>query len=108
MEEEAFSLKPGDLSGVIQVDRNSFVILYCQEIIPPQEISFADAKETLETSVRQKKEFLAARQYVADLYKRSTITNYLTGQKSVPQTVGQPAPESFQESRPAGTDGSTK
>ena len=108
LEEEAFSLKPGDLSGVIQVDRNSFVILYCQEIIPPQEISFDDAKETLETSVRQKKEFLAARQYVADLYKRSTITNYLTGQKSAPQTVGQPAPESFQESRPAETDGSAK
>ena len=89
---------------MIQVDRNSFVILYCQEIIPPQEISFEDAKETLQTSVRQKKEFLAARQYVSDLYKRSTITNFLTGQKSTPQTAGQSAPESLQESRSTGVN----
>ncbi len=101
LEEEAFALKPGELSGVIQIDRNSFVILYCQEIIPAQEVSFEDARETLETSVRQKKEFLAARQYITDLYKRSTVTNFLTGQKSAPQTVGQPAPDSLQEGRAA-------
>lgn len=97
LEEEAFSLKPGELSGVIQIDRNSFVILYCQEIIPAQEVSFEDAKETLAASVRQKKEFLAARQYVADLYKRSTVNNFLTGQKTVPQPAAPSEPGSLQE-----------
>lgn len=96
LEEEAFSLKPGELSGVIQIDRNSFVILYCQEILPAQDVSFEDAKETITTSVRQKNEFLAARQYLADLYKRSTVNNFLTGQKAVPQTGAPPAPNPFQ------------
>lgn len=93
LEEEAFSLKPGDLSSVIQIDRNSFVILYCQEILPAKDISFEEAKETIAGSVRQKKEFLAAQQYVADLYKRSAINNFLTGQKIAPKRIGAAPPD---------------
>jgi hypothetical protein len=104
LEEEAFALSPGELSGVIQVDRNSFVILYCQEIIPAQAVSFEDAKETLTSSVHRKKAFLAARQYLVDLYKRSTINNFLTGQKTTPKVAGGADNYSRQEGLVAGPD----
>ncbi|MGI5831146.1 MAG: peptidylprolyl isomerase [Thermoguttaceae bacterium] len=104
LEEEAFALSPGELSGVIQVDRNSFVILYCQEIIPAQAVSFEDAKETLTTSVHRKKAFLAARQYLVDLYKRSTINNFLTGQKTTPKVAGGADNYSRQEGLVVGPD----
>ncbi len=88
LENEAFSLKPGELSSVIQIDRETFVILYCKEILPAKEVSFDEVKDSIANDIRKKKEILAARQYISDLYKRSTINNFLTGQKIAPQAAG--------------------
>ena len=86
LEEEAFRLKPGELSSIIQVDRETFVILYCQEILPAKEVTFEEAKETIQSSVQKKMEMLAADQYYNDLLKRSAVNNFLTGQNLQPKS----------------------
>ena len=86
LEEEAFHLKPGELSSIIQVERDTFVILYCQEILPAKEVTFEEAKETIQNSVQKKMEMIAANQYYSDLLKRSAINNFLTGQNLKPQS----------------------
>ena len=40
LEEEAFALKPGDLSGVIQLD-DKYVILFCEGYTKPIDVDFA-------------------------------------------------------------------
>ena len=44
LEEEAFALKPGDLSGVIQLD-DKYVILFCEGYTKPIDVDFAERKE---------------------------------------------------------------
>lgn len=84
VEEEAFNLKPGELSSVIQVNAQTYVILLCQEKLPAQDVQFDDVKETIEKSVLAKKQMAAADEYYRQLIERSAINNLLTGQKYDP------------------------
>ncbi|MBR2584586.1 MAG: peptidylprolyl isomerase [Thermoguttaceae bacterium] len=93
VEEEAFSLKPGELSSIIQVNAQTFVILYCQERIPAEDVKFDDVKENIENSVRRKKEMAAADKYYRDLIERSAINNFVTGQKFTPGSAAGAAPQ---------------
>ena len=43
LEKEAFALKPGELSGVIQVD-DKYVILFCEGYTKPAEVEFAKVR----------------------------------------------------------------
>ncbi|MDO4587056.1 MAG: peptidylprolyl isomerase [Planctomycetia bacterium] len=86
IEEEAFSLKPGDLSSVVQVDPETFVILYCQEIVPPKEVTLDEVKESIKSDLQRKKEVLAINDYYTEVIKKATIINYLTNQTKTPET----------------------
>ena len=86
VEEEAFALKAGELSSVVQVNRDTFVILLCLERNPAKETSFDEVKDSLAGSVRKKKEMRAADQYYRQMLERSAITNLLTGQNFQPAT----------------------
>lgn len=87
VEEEAFNLKPGELSSVIQVNAQTYVILLCQEKLAAQDVKFEDVKEEIEKSVRAKKEMAAADQYYRQLLERSAINNLLSGQKFDPRAA---------------------
>lgn len=84
LEEEAFSLKPGEMSQVIQVDASTFVILYCQEIIPAREVTLADVKDQIVSQLRKMREVTAAGEFYANVVKRSTIVDNLTKQTISP------------------------
>lgn len=84
LEEEAFQLKPGELSSVIQIDRDTFVILYCQEIIPPKEVKLDQVKDSLMSDIKKKKEMIAINEFYKGVMKRATIINYLTGETFTP------------------------
>ena len=58
LEKEAFSLKPGELSGIIQVG-DTFVILLCEGQTKPIDTSFDEVKDLLYRDIHEKKMRLA-------------------------------------------------
>ncbi len=84
LEEEAFALKPGELSQVIQVDASTFVILYCQERIPGSDATLEEMRGQIVANLRKMKEAAAAGEFYAGVVKRARIVNNLTNQTIEP------------------------
>lgn len=84
LEEEAFSLKPGELSGVIQV-ADKFIILRCEEYTKPtSNISFATVRDDIYEDLHEKKLRLAMADRLEDLQESAVIDNYLAGTSHEP------------------------
>jgi parvulin-like peptidyl-prolyl isomerase len=100
VEDEAFTLKPGEISGVIQVD-DKYVILYCEgHTKPPVEVSFESVKQYMYEDVRDKKQRLAMAEYFERLQSSATVDNFLTGESRSPQKPA--AGAAATAARPAG------
>ena len=76
LEDEAFALKSGDLSGVIQLD-DKYVILFCEGYTKPIDVEFASVKKEIIEDIRDKKERLAMNEYYERLQGSTTIDNFL-------------------------------
>lgn len=87
LEEEAFALKPGEMSQIIQVDPSTFVILYCQERIPAREVTLDDVRDQIVSQIRKLREVTAAGEFYADAVKRASIVDNLTQQTIAPTTA---------------------
>ena len=87
LEEEAFSLKPGEMSQVIQVDPSTFVILYCQEIIPAREVTLDEVRDQIVSQIRKIREVTAAGEFYSNVVKRATIVDNLTQQAITPAST---------------------
>lgn len=85
LEDEAFSLKPGELSQVIQVDASTYVILYCQEIIPARDVTLDDIRDQIVSQLRKMREVTAAGEFYANVAKRATIVDNITQQVVTPK-----------------------
>lgn len=85
LEDEAFSLKPGELSQVIQVDASTFVILYCQEIIPKRDVTLDDVRDQIVSNLRKMREVSAAGEYYANVAQNATIVDNITQQVVAPR-----------------------
>ena len=92
LEEEAFKLKPGQLSGVIPIV-DKFVILRCEGYTEPVQVDFAQVKNDIREDLYEK--FL--RREMGECYKgiqdSATIDNYLTGSRHVPRRMQLGGPE---------------
>ncbi len=77
LEEEAFALKPGDLSGVIQLDEKMWVILFCEGYTTPIDVKFAEVQKDIAADLREKKERLAMNEYYDRLQEATTVDNFL-------------------------------
>lgn len=84
LEQEAFSLKPGELSGVVQVG-GTFVILFCEGYTQPIKTSFEEVKELLYRDILEKKLRLAMAKAFDDLKEAAHIDNFLTGTMKSPK-----------------------
>jgi parvulin-like peptidyl-prolyl isomerase len=84
LEEEAFSLKPGEISGIIQVGPETYVILYCLGFTKPVDVDFASVKDILVEDIREKKLRLAMADYFDKLRAAATIDNFLAGTTQSP------------------------
>lgn len=84
LEEEAFALKPGEMSQIIQIDPTTFVILYCQERIPAREVTLEDVRDQIVSQIRKMREVTAAGEFYANAVKRATIVDNLTQQTISP------------------------
>jgi parvulin-like peptidyl-prolyl isomerase len=89
LEKEAFSLKPGELSGVVQVGTR-YVILLCQGRTQPVGVSFAEVREEIYRHVFEKKQRLAMAKYFQQLQESATIDNYLAGTSQSPKQPAGP------------------
>ena len=78
LEKEAFSLKPNEISKVVQVGEY-WVILYCRGRTTPTVTRFEDVQEELYKNIFEKKMDMAMGEYFERLRTESQIDNYLTG-----------------------------
>lgn len=77
LEQEAFSLRPGELSGIVQVGEQ-FIILFCEGLTEPVEVKFDEVRQLLVEDIHEKKLRLAMAETFSQLKERSDIDNYLT------------------------------
>jgi len=77
LEKEAFALKANELSGVIQVGPERYVILYCLGRTEPVAVEFEAVKQYLYEDIYEKKERLAMAKVFRQLQQGATIDNFL-------------------------------
>jgi parvulin-like peptidyl-prolyl isomerase len=77
LEEEAFKLKPGELSGVIHLEASKSVILFCEGFTEPVQVDFAMIRDELIADIREKKQRLAMSDYFDHLQASAAISNVL-------------------------------
>ncbi len=85
LEREAFALKPGEISGIIQVGPH-YVILFCEGRTEPTPVDPAEVRDILYEDIREKKMQLAMVEYFEGLLERARIDNYLTGRTQAPSS----------------------
>jgi len=85
LEKEAFSLKPGELSGVVQVGPELFAILFCEGYTEPTGVEFETVRDYIYRDVFEKKQRLAMAAEFRRLQEAATIDNYLAGTTQSPK-----------------------
>jgi parvulin-like peptidyl-prolyl isomerase len=81
LEKAAFDLKPGELSGIVEVG-GQFVILKSQGLTTPVTTDFNAVKQELYKDILEKKQRIAMDAHLASMIKSSQIANYLEPKKS--------------------------
>ena len=104
LEAAAFQLRPGQLSGIVQVG-DKFVILRCEGHTDPVKIELQEVRDILQQDIYEKKLRVAMSEKFDALRQAARIDNYLTGTSETPSTdkaarAGQP--------RPINTDGQVR
>jgi parvulin-like peptidyl-prolyl isomerase len=88
LEKEAFALKPGEISGVVQVV-DKFVILYLESYSKPQQIRIEEVRNLIAEDVREKKQHLAMSRKFDELKDNARIDNFLSGTSQSPERRAQ-------------------
>jgi parvulin-like peptidyl-prolyl isomerase len=83
LEREAFSLQPGDISGVVQVGEN-FAILFCEGYTKPVNVDYKTVRDRLFADILEKKQRMAMADTFDKIKADATIDNYLAGTSQSP------------------------
>lgn len=78
LEREAFSLEPGELSGIVQVG-DKFIIMLCEGYTDPINVEFEEVRELIRADVAEKKLRVAMSQEYSRLMDEAQIDNMLAG-----------------------------
>jgi len=92
LEREAFALKPGELSGVVQV-ADRFMVLFCEGYTEPAQVSFTEVRDELHADLYEKKQRIEMARHFTHLRESAAIDNLLAGTSqspSRPTAPGQP------------------
>jgi len=84
LEKEAFRLKPGEISGIVQIS-DKFVILYLEGYTKPVQVSRDEVKNLIYEDVHEKKMRLKMTSEFDRLKDEARIDNYLAGTSQSPQ-----------------------
>ena len=90
LEKEAFALKPGEMSGIIQLG-DHYVIIFCEGYTKPEKVEPAKVRDLIYEDLHEKKERLEMADYFAHLQDRATIDNFLAGKihsPAKPESLG--------------------
>ena len=91
LEKEAFALKPGELSGIIQAG-DKFILLRCEGFTETADVKFADVRNEIYKDLYEKKLYLKMAECFENLQDSATIHNYLAGTSHTPKEISK-APE---------------
>jgi parvulin-like peptidyl-prolyl isomerase len=83
LEREAFTLKPGELSGVVQV-ADRFMVLFCEGYTEPAQVSLAEVRDELHADLFEKKQRIEMARYFTHLRESAAIDNLLAGTSQSP------------------------
>jgi parvulin-like peptidyl-prolyl isomerase len=83
IEREAFALKPGDLSGVLQV-ADRFLVLFCEGFTAPAQVKFEEVRSELYDDIFEKKQRIEMARHFTHLREGATIDNFLAGTSQGP------------------------
>ncbi len=83
LEKEAFALKPGEISGIIQL-KDKYVILLCEGYTKPQQVSLEEVRDILQEDIYEKKLRRAMAVEFAALLDQSRVENFLANTRHVP------------------------
>lgn len=83
LEKEAFAMKPGELSGIIQVE-DKYVVLFCLGLTEPVTTDLAAVRDMILEDLREKKLRQAMGEHFQRLQDFATIDNYLAGTTQSP------------------------
>ncbi|MBN2292233.1 MAG: peptidylprolyl isomerase [Pirellulales bacterium] len=84
LEREAFTLQPGEISGIIQAGGH-FVILLCEGQTTPVDVKPAEVRDLIVRDIREKKTRKAMAQLFGHLQEKAVIDNYLAGTTQSPR-----------------------
>lgn len=87
LEREAFSLKAGELSGIIQVG-DKFILLRCEGYTNPVKVEFAKVRDELYRDIHEKKMRMAMSECFEKLQDAAVVDNYLAGTSHSPNMSG--------------------
>jgi len=91
LEREAFALKPGELSGVVQV-ADRFMVVFCEGFTAPAKVSFEEVRSELYDDIQEKKQRIEMARHFAHLRESATIDNFLVGTSQAPTAPGRASP----------------
>jgi len=87
LEREVFALKPGELSGVVQI-ADRFMVLYCEGYTEPQEVRFEEVRDELYVDIEDKKQRIEMGRYFTHLREGASIDNFLAGTSQTAAAAG--------------------
>lgn len=82
VEEQAFKLKPGEISPVLQIGENQFVILRCEKLTDPIVTDIEQVRADLTEQLKDEKTQEAVASVFADIKSKAQIHNYLTNEST--------------------------
>jgi parvulin-like peptidyl-prolyl isomerase len=83
LEREAFALKPGELSGVVQV-ADRFMVIYCEGFTEAAKVSFAEVRNELYDDIFEKKQRIEMGRHFTHLRESAAIDNFVAGTSQSP------------------------
>lgn len=88
LEREVFALKPGELSGVVQI-ADRFMVILCEGFTEPAAVSFEEVRDELYDDIFEKKQRIEMARHFTHLRESAAIDNFLAGtsQSPLPQTA---------------------
>ncbi len=90
LEEAAFALAEGDLSGIVQAG-DKFLVLKCEGYTQPLDINLEEVREILTQDILEKKTRIAMSEEFGRIQSRARIDNYLAGTSQAPAKKTQQA-----------------
>lgn len=85
LEEAAFKLRKDELSQIIALDRDKYVILLCEGYTNPQRVEFESVKELIREDIHEKKLRMTMANFFQQLQDNATVDNFLAGTSRSPK-----------------------